>query len=347
MAEFEKIPEKRDKILDFQSKYNSASKSVAHMLGTNMALFICILLPVFLVGSIWTEFGAPEFGVKLLSDGVVTVALFAVGETLMMRVGADGGKLDPEYVDAKKEFDRLVKEVNEIGTMLLATFCSWQIDVELRNARSARIRALRMTSEEYAKAKESSYAKLVDKYGDKKAKQIVEVIRLEPIELNEAMLLYDNTPECISRGGVPISAEKYMHNKKRYAIMLIRCAFTGLLTVSVAMTITSDITYARVIYTVFKLIVLLSRMASGYATGAKAYNTIEARQLTVKSNYLRQYIRFVNDKTYLKIGDRYGVTKCFSNDETTANANTAKEPVKSKVAPVAAPVPAAAKTATA
>ena len=59
---------------------------------------------------------------------------------------------------------------------------------------------------------------------------------------------------------------------------------------------------------------LLVRMGEGYARGARAYNTIEVRQYKAKSNYLRQYERFVNEKTYLKLGDRYGDISCYIND---------------------------------
>ena len=103
--------------------------------------------------------------------------------------------------------------------------------------------------------------------------------------------------------------------------------FTGLLTVSVAISITSDVSFARVMYTVFKLIILLYRMALGYEIGAKAFNTVEAKQFKVKSNYIRQYIRFVEEKTYLKLGDKYGDIRCFVKDEDlTASVFEEKTP---------------------
>lgn len=46
-------------------------------------------------------------------------------------------------------------------------------------------------------------------------------------------------------------------------------------------------------------------MAQGYATGAKAFNTVEVRQLQCKAGYLREYIRFVNDKQYLTLDEKY------------------------------------------
>ena len=78
---------------------------------------------------------------------------------------------------------------------------------------------------------------------------------------------------------------------------------------------TTDVTMARVIYTVFKLTMLLFRMAKGYDRGAKAYNTIEVRQLKAKINYLKQYIKFVKDKIYLKLGDKYGDISQFVPEE--------------------------------
>ena len=320
MSELERISEKNDKLTDFQKNYNLTSKTIVHILGTNMALFICILLPIFLIGFVWTDLGMPTFGVKFISDGIVTVALFIIGEMMMMRVGADGGKLDTEYISAKKDFSEIVTKVYDVGTMFMAVFCEWQIDVEMSQAIATRLRAIRLTREDWEKIKDMPRSEIEDKYGKKRAKKISALKELDPIELNEAIILYDNM-HGFTRGGVPISGEGYMKKKIRSWDTILSCVFTGLLTVSVAITLTSDISFARVMYTVFKLIVLLYRMAVGYGLGAKAYNTIEARQLQVKSNYLRQYIRFVNDKTYLKLGNKYGDISCYIKDEDTPTNN--------------------------
>ena len=42
---------------------------------------------------------------------------------------------------------------------------------------------------------------------------------------------------------------------------------------------------------------------------------IETRHLGAKSYYLRSYVRFVEDKTYLKLGDKYGDIECFIDTE--------------------------------
>lgn len=320
MSDLERIPEKSAKLTDFQKNYNFTSKTLVHILGTNMALFICILLPIFLIGFVWTDFGVPEFGLRFISDGIVTVALFVIGEMMMMRVGVDGGKLDSEYTSAKKDFMDLVNRVNDVGTMFMAVFCEWQIDVEMSNAITTRIRPLRFTREDWERVKDMPYSELKNTYGAKKAKRIVALNQLEPIELNEAILLYDNE-NGPSRGGVPLSGEAYLKKKSHSFEMVISCLFTGLLTVTVAITLTSDISFARVMYTIFKLIVLLYRMAVGYGIGAKAYNTVEARQLQVKSNYLRNYIRFVSDKIYLKLGNKYGDIRCLVDDKDLTTTN--------------------------
>lgn len=317
MNDLERIPEKKDKLTEFQTKYNSTAKGLAHMLGTNIALYICILLPIILIGFIWTDFGVPEVGIKYVSDGIATVALIMIGEIMMSRVGADGGRLDADYIASKKEYHGLLEKVNEVGTKHLAMFCEWQIDTELSQALTTRLRSLRFTRKDWDKLKDTPYKDLKRKYGKKKAKRIVALNQLEPMELNEAILLYDASEDALSRGGVPISGDGYMHKKTHSAGLLLSSIFTGLLTVSVAITLTSDITFARVMYTAFKVVVLLFRMAMGYQLGAKAFNSIEVRQLQAKSNYLRQYIRFIDEKTYLSLGDQYGDIDYYVTEETT------------------------------
>lgn len=317
MNELERLPEKKSKLTEFQTKYNTTTKNIAQILGANIALYICILLPILLIGFIWTDFGAPEISLKYVSDGIVTIALVIIGETMMSKVGADGGKLDSDYIAAKKEFDDLVAKVNSIGTMFLSVFCEWQIDTELNQVLTTRLRTLRFTRKDWDKLKNMSRKELRQKYGRKKAKQIIALNRIEPMELNEAMILFDGDDNVLARGGVPISGDGYIHKKTHSVRLFLSSIFTCLLTVSVAITLTSDLTFARVMYTAFKVIILLFRMAQGYQMGAKAYNSVEVRQLKAKSNYLRLYVRFVEDKTYLKLGDKYGDIECYLSETTT------------------------------
>ena len=313
MSDLEKMPGKK-KWTDYQKDYNVSSKAFVHIIGTNISLIICLLIPILLVGFIWTDFGTIKIDVRFITEGIVTVALFVIGELMMMRVGASGGKLDAEYIDAKTDFDTLVKSVNDIGTMFMAVFCEWQIDIEMKQALAVRLRYLHMTANDWEEIKDLSETELRKKYGVKTAKKIIKLRQLEPVELNDAILLY-NGNNVFARGGVPISGEEYIQKKTHSVSLIISSIFTGLLSVSIALTLTSDITFARVMYTAVKLIVLLFRMAQGCNTGAKAYNTVEVKQLKAKNNYLRQYTRFVNDKIYLKFGNKYGDISCFVEEK--------------------------------
>lgn len=315
MEELERIEQATDKVADFQKKYNVSQKKIAYIIGKNLTLFVCMLIPFLLIGFVWTEFGAIILGPKMFSDGVLTVALFVVGEIMMTRLGADGGKMDTDYISAKGDFESAVTKVSEVGSMLLGVFCDWQIDVEMEQAIHYRLRMLRMTPKMWDEVKNLTPAELESRFGKLRAKKMMDIINLKPIELNEAILLYNG--EYTARGGVPESGEAYINRKRHIIGTVLACIFTGLLTVTVAVTLTSDITIARVIYTVFKLTMLLFRMARGYDRGARAYNTVEVRQLKAKTNYLRQYVRFIEDKIYLKLGDKYGDINCFVGDKST------------------------------
>ena len=303
MKELERLEESTKKVEDFQKQYNINSKNIAYLVGKNLTLFVCMLLPLLMIGFIWTEFGNVIFQTKTIVDAVLTVTLFTVGEIMMTRLGTDGGKMDEEYTEAKGVFEEFLQKTLNIGTIFMGVFCDWQIDVELEQAVKTRLRLLKMTNKQFDEIKDYTPSQLKKRYGKRKAKKLQAIIDLEPIELNESILLYNG--EYDLRGGVPENGEEYIHEKKHMITTIISCIFTGLLTVTVAVTLTTDITFARVVYTVFKLAMLLFRMAKGYERGAKAYNTIEVKNLKVRTNYLRQYIKFVEEETYLKFKDEY------------------------------------------
>lgn len=304
MNELERLEQPTDKFTDFQKKYNVSQKKITYIIGKNLTFFVCLLIPLLLIGFVWTDFGEIIFHTKMIADGALTVCLFIVGEIMMTRLGTDGGKLSQEYVEAKKGFDTAIERVHLVGTMLLGAFCDWQVDVEMEQAIHYRLRIMRMTNKQWDDVKDLRPDELIHRFGKKKGKKLIAIQRLEPIELNEAVLLYNG--EYTARGGVPMSGDAYLHKTSHVISTIIACIFTGLLTVSFVITLTSDLTLARVIYTVFKLTMLLFRMAKGYDRGCKAYNTIEVIQLKAKTNYLNQYIKFVNDKIYLNLGEEYG-----------------------------------------
>ena len=294
MADLERLEARLEKTADLQRRYNDTSKNFAYVIGKNLTLFICMLVPFLLIGFVWTDFGPVEIGPRLLSDGILTVALFTVGEIMMTRLGADGGKLDVEYVRAKSDFEALALRVSEVGTRLMGAFCDQQIELELEHAVHSGLRALRIMPRKWEEIKSLGREQWERLYGKARAKKLAEIADLEPIELSEAILLCDG--DRFARGGVPVSAEEYLKSKRHFIETLAACVFTGLLTVTVAVTLTKDITFARVLYTLFKLIMLLFRMAKGYDRGARAYNTVAVRQYRARANYLRQYLNFVQEE---------------------------------------------------
>lgn len=297
------VKKSNDRVENFQEKYNEISKNVVYIIGKNLSLFICMLVPVLLIAFVWVDFQDIIFSTKMIPEGIATVFLFAAGELLMTDVGTRGGKLDSEFINAKADYDNLLVRVSDIGTELMGAFCSWQIDLELEQAIRFRLSLLRMTPKMYEADKALPPADLEKKYGKDKAEAIAKINALKPIELNEAILLYGG--EYNARGGVPASALEYLSNKRQLVIRLLICLFSGVMAINVMFAMTDDVTVARVIYTAFKLMILLYRMFSGYNHGSRAYNTIEVRNYKAKCNYLRQYIKFVEEKTYLKLGDKY------------------------------------------
>lgn len=315
-TELERIYTNKKSWTDRKKDYNVSSKNLVQIISSNLTLFVCMLLPFLLIGFIWTDFGAPKIDLRLMSDGIVTVAMFVVGEILMISVGSDGGKLDEEYITARKTFDSLVKSVYDVGTMFMSVFCEWQIDEEMKQATATRLRYIRLTKDEWNNIKDRPYPYLVKRFGARRAKKIIELNQLEPVELNESILLFNNG-DALSRGGVPISGEEFIYEKTHSYKMFLSALFAACVTVSVAITLTSDISFSRVMYTAFKLTLLLYRMTKGYNIGAKAYNTVEVKRLNAKNSYLRKYLRFVSDKIYLKLGNKYGeilVEEASTND---------------------------------
>lgn len=300
----EKLELASEKVESFQKKYNVNQKKITYIIGKNLTLFVCMLIPLVLISTVWMELGAVIFQKRMLLDGLITVSLFICGEMMMIRLGCDGGKLDSDHVLAKTDFEKIVAKVMESGSMLLGVFCDWQIDIELEQAVNHRLKMLRMTPKMWDDVKNLRPDELVSRFGKKKAKKMMGILNLQPIELNEAILLYNGEYEA--RGGIPESGNAYIQKKRHIIETVVACTFAGLLTVSVVFALTSDVTLARVVYTVFKLTILLYRMWRGYDRGSRAFNTYEVRMLKAKTNYLKQYLKFVEDKIYLNLGDKYG-----------------------------------------
>ena len=107
------------------------------------------------------------------------------------------------------------------------------------------------------------------------------------------------------RRDIKISGEDYeykrIYGKKGLIISVVTCLFLVGLPLAFSKEITADV----IIYTIGKLAALLYRMAKGYSEGAKAYHTVEVRHLDSKSDYLEEFVGFVDNKDYMKIANEY------------------------------------------
>lgn len=288
-----------------EKKRNENAKLMAKTVTQNLYTYLCIAIPLLLIATIWTDFTLPKLGWGLAGDGILTVALMVVGERLMVKVGAFGGKLDDEYNAAVKRCKEARKSAKERNTALLIPFCEWQIDQEFERARRARCSRIRIKYDDYmTKYEGKTFAELKTMLPLDKLEDVYQINRLNPIELTPDMLLYD----CVrgnSRRDIPESGEEYedrkVYGKKGIAISVVTC----IICVGVPLAWSGAITLSRVIYTIGKLVVLLYRMCKGYGDGARAYHTVEVKHLNAISDYLEEFVDFADNKKYLLIANEY------------------------------------------
>lgn len=289
-----------------QREHNRKSKMVVKLLGENLTYYICILIPILLVGLIWTDSGFPKFGKGLISDGIITILLFIIAENAMNQIGVSGGKLDDEYNNIHKEYIKLTDEVMKKGTALMESFCLWQIDAEYSSVIRRKCKEIKVDFNDYInKYSKMSFEDLKKIFSAQTATKIFAINKIKPIELTPEIILTDGKPKN-TRGGVPIGGEEYseIHTKslKHISIAII----TAAVTVSFTFMLTKDISFGRIVYTLMKLTVLFMRMNKGYTSGAKAYNTVEIKHIRAKMLYENMYLEYLDKKIYKNFGDKYG-----------------------------------------
>lgn len=284
---------------------NENAKRMAKTITQNLYTYLCIAIPLFLLGTVWTDFVFPSIGWGLMGDGVLTVVLMVVGERLMIKVGTFGGKLDDDYLNAKKRYEEAVKAAKERSVQLLTAFCEWQIDVEFERAKRSRCSRLRIKYEDYKEKYEGkSLEELKRLLPLDKAIAVDLINRMEPIELTPDMLLYGYSRRE-ERHEVTVSGEEYEEKRIYGRNGLIISIVTCVVCIGLPLTFAGWPTASELIYTLGKLAALLYRMFKGYSDGARAYHTIEVRHLNSKSEYLEEYADFYDKKVYLTIANEY------------------------------------------
>jgi hypothetical protein len=67
-------------------------------------------------------------------------------------------------------------------------------------------------------------------------------------------------------------------------------------------------------------------MFKGYGDGARAYHTVEVKHLNVISEYLEEFVDFVDNKKYLLIANEYTDINRIMELETPQNTDDVKMP---------------------
>lgn len=278
-----------------QKEFNKRQKSVAKMVGENLASYACVAIIIVLISFIWTDIGLAISLTSFLTDAAVTVVLYVLADFCMTKAGTNGGKLSDDYINLHDDYLKLRKQVVESGITLMEGFCEWQAEREYESRMRKLCKRYKIDYEEF----KSSYSKarIEDLQGKLTKSEIAKVVALrqiERIELTPDILLTDGKvkDEC---GGIPISGEEYAEKHTTGAGHIAMTAAFAIVAAVPVFTLTQDMSIGRVIYTVFKVSMMLYRMYCGYTRGAKAYNTVEPIHLQAKIKYLHLYIEYCNN----------------------------------------------------
>lgn len=298
-------PTRIEAMQERQKLRNDKSKYWAAVIGQNMSLAVCLMIPVFLITLIWTETSMPELGASLAMETFLTAALFIFAEWAAINVGIPSGKLDDDYIRIQEVFARRKTEVKARGILKMGVFCDWQIDEELIAAKKAMCRKLKIDWKTYrSDMAHLTEAELIDQYGKLRGREIGRINKLEPIELTPELILGERRESW--RGGISISGDDYVDRQKYGKAKLARSVLSIVLTVGIGFAISPGVTWGKIVYTIYRLIAILIRMKMGFDKGARAYNQIEVKHRESQIYYMDKYEEFLDtDGLYEKVADKY------------------------------------------
>jgi hypothetical protein len=318
-----------------QREHNSRQKQIAKTIGENFAAYSLLAIIALLVGSIWTEASIFSNWKKFIGDALVTIVLYVLADICASHIGTEGGKLDDEYIKNHEEYLSLRETVRKVGIVLMDAFCDWQIDVEYEYYIRKRCKELKIDYKEYKSQYEgktleelSHMFPLEDVKGSDtkgkvlgtirnvkisdKAIKIFELSQIKRIELTPDILMTDGKVRN-KRGGVGISGEEYVENHTIGKKHIFVTALFAVVAAVPVFTLVQEVTVGMIIYTIFKIALMLYRMYCGYSRGAKGYNTVDPKHLQDKNKYLYLYLEFVEKKIYLELADKYDIINIIGN----------------------------------
>lgn len=286
-------PSRIEQMQERQKLRNDKSKYWAAVIGQNMSLAVCFMIPVFLITLIWTETTLPKIGASLAMETFLTAGLFIFGEWSAINVGIPSGKLDDDYLAAQNAFEVKKAAVKARGILKMGVFCDWQIDEELICAKKILCRKLKIDWNLYqTKMASMSEQKLIDTYGKIRGREIWRINCMEPIELTPELILGEKRDNW--RGGISISGDDYVSKQKYGKMNLAKSVLTIVFTVGVGFAFAPGVTWGKIVFTIYRLIAVFIRMKVGFDKGAKAYNQIEVKHRESQIYYMDRYEEFLD-----------------------------------------------------
>lgn len=327
-----------------QKEHNRKQKQLAKTIGENFATYSLVAIMALMIGSIWSEVGIFSNWKKFIGDALVTVILYILADVCASYIGTQGGKLDDDYIRNHEEYLSLRNTVRRAGITMMNAFCDWQIDVEYEYYIRRRCKDAKIDYNEYMEkyhgksfeelqamfpmetvkdkdTKDKVFSSVKNIKTSSRAVKIFALNQIEPIDLTPDILMTDGMVRN-ARGDVGMSGEEYVEKHTVGGTHIAMTAIVAIIAAVPAFSLAQEFTVGAVIYTVFKLALLLFRMYSGFCRGAKAYNSIDCKSLLDKIKYLYMYLEFLNKKTYLKIKDKYGIIDIVEDEEYVEGSGT-------------------------
>lgn len=309
---------------------NDRQKRFAKLVGENFATFGLLAVMVVMVCSIWTEISIFTNWTRFFGEALTTIVLYILADIYATSLGSQGGKLDDGYLKDHKEYLDLRQRVRNIGIEKMSIFCDWQIDVEYEYYLRYKCKELKIDYNEYMEKyhdktleelqelfpmekqprkrhlKEVIFGGVQNVKTSSKAAKIFALNQTKHISLTPEILLTDGKVRNV-RGGVAIGGEEYIEKHTTgWKHILITVLFAVVAVIPVV-NLVREFSIAMLIYTIFKMALMLARMYAGYSRGGKAYNTVEPKHLQDKIKYLGLYVEFLSKGIYEELKDKYTV----------------------------------------
>ena len=288
-----------------QKLQNDKSKYWAAVIGQNISLAVCFMIPVFLVTLIWTDTTLPKLGASIAMETLLTAALFVFAEWSAINVGIPSGKLDDDYLAIQAAFIARKAAIKARGILKMGVFCDWQIDDELLCAKKILCRKLKIDWNTYRnEMAQMSEKELIKTYGKIRGREIWHINNLDPIELTPELILGERRDS--NRGGISISGDEYVVKQKYGKGHMAKSILTVVLTVGIGFVFAPGVTWGKIVYTVYRLIAIFLRMKVGFDKGARAYNQIEVKHRESQIYYMDKYEEFLDTAgLYEAVAEKY------------------------------------------